>query len=277
VTDPNAPLTPPGDPGPGPEQPSYPAPQPSYPAQPSYPPQQAPYPQGYATGHGSPYLSPQTHYGPPSTAMASWALGLSFLFCMPVAVLAAIGLAIAVLVKSTPTPDHGRKKAIAALVISGVWVVAFVVLVALSALGVIEDDASRDEEGRVTEIRSIPITSLEVGDCFDDPATRGVEDEAVGVTNVTVKPCSYLHDFELYAEFDLEGDDYPGEADVQKMADAGCLARVEDYADPESDVMDAAYYYYYPRKARWKINHDRSVQCMFSFDSGQTRGSLRKK
>lgn len=267
MTDPNEPLTPPGDSDPGPQPPSYPA-------------QQPPYPQRFPTGYGSPYNSPYpSPYGPPpSTAMSSWALGLSFVICIPVAVLVSIGLAIAVLVRSTAGRDFGRKRAVIALVIDGVWVVGFVVLVVLSAIGVINlDDAKRDESGRVTETQTISINSLRVGDCFDQTDLREMTDEETEpVAEVIVKPCSELHDFEMFSEFELAAGDYPGEDAITAEANQKCFIALDEYAGTGPRARRASVAFIYPLALDWKLRRDHTVQCLLGFESGQTRGSLKK-
>jgi len=242
----------------------------------------APSPYAAAPYDSAPYGSP---YGPPpgfqpkdSTAMATWALVLAFLPFVPLGFFASIGLAIAALVRSRQGHNFGRNRAIVALVVNALWVVVIAVLVGLTIAGVIDlEDAQRDENGRVTETTSIPVTSLKVGDCFDDAATRGSTDvEAVSVVDVTVKPCTELHDFELYAVFDVEDGSYPGEAALQNEANEKCFALVDEYAGLTGKVREASYYFFYPQKLQWNVGHDRTVQCMLGFDSGQTKGSLRK-
>lgn len=238
------------------------------------PPTSLPY--GSSPYGNSPYGPPDFHR-PVSTAMATWALVLAILACIPFGIFVSIGLAIAALVRSREGRDFGRKRAIAALVIDALWVVAFVVLVVLSFLGVINlEDAQRDENGRVTETTLIPVTSLKVGDCFDEAATRGATEEASSVNDVTVKPCSELHDFELYAVFEVADGSYPGEAALQNEANARCYELVDEYAGTSGKVRTATVYFFFPLELQWRLRHDRTVQCMLSFDSGPTRGSLKK-
>ena len=275
MTDQNPPFPSPGDPGAGP---AYPTPQPGETQPAGYPTQ---FPAGQPTygnpySYGSPYQQPIQL--PPSTAMSTWALVLAVFGFFPISLAAAIGLAITVLVRCREGRNHGKKRAIAALVIAGLYVVAFVVLVVLSVLGVVNlDEPARDASGHVTESKSVAIDTLRVGDCFDDASTlKATEETQVNVAEVTVKPCTALHDFELYAVFDATGDTYPGEEALQKQANDRCFDFVEAYSGHKGKVLTASVFYFYPGKLQWNVGHVRSIQCMYAFDSGPTRGSLRK-
>ena len=278
MTDQTPPYPSPGDPADG-APPAYPSPQPGGPEPGGYPGQFPPGQPAYGTpyAYGSPY--PSRFQPPPSTAMSSWALALAILICIPFAFVVSIGLAIAVLVRSREDRDYGKKRAVAALVIDGIYVIAFIVLVVLSVIGVVNlDEPSRDESGHVTETKSISISSLRVGDCFDNAATRSATgEESVAVQEVTVKPCGELHDFELYAEFDVSADDYPGEEALTDEANTKCPTAVVPYAGRSGRIRQASIAYFYPMERDWKLLHDRSVQCLFVFDSGPTQGSLRKQ
>jgi len=209
--------------------------------------------------------------------MSSWALALAILICIPFAFVVSIGLAIAVLVRSREDRDYGKKRAVAALVIDGIYVIAIIVLVVLSVIGVVNlDEPSRDESGHVTETRSVTIDSLRVGDCFDETHMRSTDEEPAAVAEVTVKPCSQLHDFEFYYEFELEGGDYPGDEAIIAEANEKCFATVFDYAGRGPQVRQAGVFFIYPAKLDWKLARERTVRCMLGFDSGPTQGSLRK-
>ena len=277
MTDQTPPYPSPGDPGAG-TPPAYPSPQPGGPEPGGYPGQFPPGQPAYGTpyAYGSPY--PPRFEPPPSTAMSSWALALAILICIPFAFVVSIGLAIAVLVRSREDRDYGKKRAVAALVIDGVYVVAFIVLVVLSVIGVINlDDAKRDESGHVIETQTISINSLRVGDCFDQTDLREMADEETEpVAEVIVKPCSELHDFEMFSEFKLADGGYPGEDAITAEANPKCFAALDKYAGTGPRARRASVAFIYPLALDWKLRHDHGVQCFAGFESGQTRGSLKK-
>lgn len=98
--------------------------------------------------------------------MAGWALALSLLPCFtPVGQLVALGLAIAVLVKSRDGRDHGRGMAVAGLVISILVLVAIVAYVVITVVSYWKDgwdETERDADGRVTEAGLVSIDRLRV-------------------------------------------------------------------------------------------------------------------
>jgi hypothetical protein len=72
--------------------------------------------------------------------------------------------------------------------------------------------------GPGTDAGSVGVLALATGDCFDNPAdTQDIE-------SVTAIPCSQAHDSQVFAKFDLSGNDdsYPGQAAVTQQADTGC-------------------------------------------------------
>jgi hypothetical protein len=236
-----------------------------------------------------PPFNPQDGYGqspyaqyqpPPSTAMATWALVLSFIPFLPT-ILTSVGLAIAALVRSRNGRNFGRRRAIVALVIDALWFVGFVVLVVLIVLGKIDiDDTKRDAEGHVIEANVTTVDALKVGDCFDqeDTLASGGDSDPVRVEEVTVKPCSALHHFEEYAEFTLPEGDYPGEDAINTEANDRCFAEVRAYVGPEArpKLRRVSIYFYYPLKLDWNLRHDRIVQCMFAYEGEPHSGSLKK-
>ena len=171
-----------------------------------------------------PPFNPQDGYGqspyaqyqpPPSTAMATWALVLSFIPFLPT-ILTSVGLAIAALVRSRNGSNFGRRRAIVALVIDALWFVGFDVLVVLIVLGKIDiDDTKRDAEGHVIEANVTTVDALKVGDCFDqeDTLASGGDSDPVRVDR------SGHADVELDAE---RGGDLLGEEPAQ-----GALGRID--------------------------------------------------
>ena len=151
--------------------------------------------------------------------MAIWALVLSFLWCMPIALIVSIGLAITVLVQSRGGIQNGRGKAVAALIIAGLGVIVLVACVVAAALGAF-DDVHRDAQGRVTTSGSVPSNSLRVGDCYDQPPPRGRE---IHVSTVTVVPCEQAHQWEVFHSFELSDGPFPGDENVARFAEGGCI------------------------------------------------------
>jgi hypothetical protein len=223
--------------------------------------------------YGSPY---QQHQSPPSQAMAGWALALTILSCIPLAIFVGTGLAIAVLVRSKEGRNYGTGKAIASLVIAGVWLL---VGVALFVTGVVHGlregtDAHRDDQGRVTERTDISVQNLREGDCLVDGALLGACEDTIDAVTADVMPCSDEHHFEIFHVFDLSGDGYPGDATVSKLAYAGCFSAFEAFVGRPPERSTLQVYFYVPQKRTWSILGDRTVQCAIASAEGLVTGTL---
>src|SRR5690606_6771886 len=113
-----------------------------------------------------------------------------------------------------------------ALALAGSAVALSVALSGCSALNGIlggGSDAPRDEEtNEVTEQANIDIFSLKVGDCK-------MEDVPGEIKETEVVPCSEPHDEEVFFEFELEGDEFPGGDAIDAEGEAQCLPAFEDY------------------------------------------------
>ncbi|KAA1425660.1 DUF4190 domain-containing protein [Nocardioides antri] len=211
-----------------------------------------------------------------SRKMAGWALTLSLLFCIPFAFLVAIGLAIAVLVRAADGGDHGRGRAIAALVISGLLVIAniaYVVVVVVNGV----DTTERDEDGRVTEAGTVTLDKLRVGDCFNEPRlddipTDGSDGEASAT--VTVVPCAQEHQAEVYHIITLESDDYPGQKALDRRS-LDCYTAFKDYVGIAYRRSKLDFVMHFPSKMTWRFG-DRTILCSLARpDAGKFTGSLR--
>jgi hypothetical protein len=207
---------------------------------------------------------------PESKTMAGWALGLSIFNCFSVGIFVAIGLAIAVLVKSQRDGrDHGKGMAIAALIISALWIIGFFVLIVLIVIGKIEiDDSERDRSGEITQEQDIAWTSLRVGDCLAD-AELDAEDY-----DVTATPCGEPHGLEAYAEFELPDGSFPGDDEVVRLADVGCFDRFREFVGIAPIRSELYVSYTYPSSLGWRISDERGVLCLIGEADGGTVGTL---
>lgn len=200
---------------------------------------------------------PRRTMPPPSKTKAGWALGLA---CFPglITWLISLILALQVLSDSRHGRDHGRRMAIAALIIIPVWISVIVLLVVLDSL----NDADRDTAGVVTHRGEVASTDLRPGDCTADNLGEKTYFE------VTVTPCSTAHYFEAFAEFDLDTGSFPGLTEVGRLADTGCADRFESYvgvpyADSRLEVL-----FLHPIESSWTLN--RTVTCLVSTGSRST-------
>jgi Septum formation len=113
------------------------------------------------------------------------------------------------------------------------------------------------------------VFSLEVGQCFEDPGS------ATEVSSVETLECDAPHDLEVYALFDLTGDDFPGELVVEESAVQGCYLQFSDYVgrDYETSMLDFSWLV--PTSRSWG-DGDREVVCtLYDVDERPLTGSMK--
>ncbi len=76
------------------------------------------------------------------------------------------------------------------------------------------------------------VFDLEVGDCV---VSLGTAAEPADVERVYTVDCSELHDGEVVALFDVEGDDFPGEDALIDIGAEGCPSEASTYRYPTED------------------------------------------
>lgn len=179
------------------------------------------------------------------------------------------------LVRSRDGRDHGRGRAIAALVIAVVW---FVLLGLAVVLGVIQGftaDPERDDDGQVTSAGEQSILKLRTGDCFDYPELFEDESgEAAESAMVRGVPCSDAHQFEAYHEFDLPGSEFPGVEEVQELAAERCFREFRGFVGVPYGKSVLESYFLHPTATSWRLLDDRSVLCLVSEPGRLTAGTL---
>ena len=110
-------------------------------------------------------------------------------------------------------------------------------------------------------------TWITVGDCFNE-----TDDEIV--SDVPTIDCALPHDYEVYAEFDIDRANWPGDDEIFSLADEGCYSPFAGYVGVpfEDSVLD--YTYYVPTQDGWENYDDHAVSCIIFDPAGQTTGSL---
>ena len=192
--------------------------------------------------------------------MAGWALGLGLAPCGITLILAVV-FACIVLSRSRDGRDHGKGLAIGALCAVGFWVL---VLGGLVAYG-LATDAERDESGQVSDGGRVTIIDLRVGDCVPDEMDAGEH------LTMDVVPCSEPHHGEVFATFDLDGE-YTNQPEIDRLSDAGCLDRFEDYIGVPPRQSELRVQVFRPTSER-SFDHDPGVVCLV-FARGPVTESL---
>ena len=116
----------------------------------------------------------------------------------------------------------------------------------------------------------VPANDVEVGQCTNQDLTGQVGE-------IDTVDCDNAHTAEVFALFDLDGDDYPGSEEVASLATEGCTGdRFEEYVGlsyAESEIFAANIA---PTEETWNDADDRTVICFaVAQDGSATEGSVK--
>ena len=112
------------------------------------------------------------------------------------------------------------------------------------------------------------VFSLSVGQCLND--TAGTE-----VSEVPIVDCTDEHDFEVYSDFEIPGDEFPGDDAIDSQADAECLTDFEQFVGISYDDSVYGYTYFTPTEGSWTDGNDRLVSCLIGDPNGKVTGTLK--
>ncbi|MEX2660017.1 MAG: septum formation family protein [Acidimicrobiales bacterium] len=111
-------------------------------------------------------------------------------------------------------------------------------------------------------------TEASVGDCFQSP------ESSTEVAELDKVDCDEPHDNEVFATFDLDDGDFPGTADVERLAQEGCIQRFERYVGALPETTDLGLFSITPNRRTWGTG-DREVICAaFALDGDVLEGSI---
>ena len=125
----------------------------------------------------------------------------------------------------------------------------------------------RDDDGAITEQSQAAVDEITVGDCMDTTAESVVYD-------VPVVPCGEEHDEEIFGEFDIAGDEYPGEAAIEEESNEKCVALFQDFVGIDYFDSELEFYTLTPTPEGWATFNDRTVNCVIVDLNGKVTGSL---
>lgn len=117
------------------------------------------------------------------------------------------------------------------------------------------DETTRDDTGEVQEGGDVGVFRIRVGDCLNAQI-------AEQQSSVPVVPCDEPHESEVYATFDLVGDDYPGILTVEQQSGDGCLERFEPTFGESYETSPYYISFLYPNEESWDVVDDREVICV---------------
>jgi len=165
-------------------------------------------------------------------------------------ILFGIILGIVGVVRTKDGQRRGRGLAVAAIVISCLWVLFIGAAVVLYAV----DEPQRSTSGEVVDEGSENFEDVSIGDCIKD-ATEGIK------LSVAVTPCNQPHRGEVFALYNMIGTEYPGEDAVLQKANSGCQSRLPDSILEAPEAKDLSVFVYYPRDVNWAAG-DREIICI---------------
>ena len=237
-------TTPPGYPPP-PDQPPPRGPYPPPPPHGAYPPPPpgAYYPPPY-------YPPPQRPYAPPTPGTNWWAV-ISLVFGVLGGVLISVICGIVGLNRAKKG-QGGRGMAIAGLVLSGLWIVGIVALVAFLLFF---------DKGTVS------ATEVNAGDCLKELPASGL------VITVDTAPCGEPHTGEIFSVMKMPEGDFPGQFAIEEYQNK-CAPELAKYSPEAAEDPDVGLFVLYPSEDSWGQG-DRTVTCIATTDSPRS-GTLKK-
>ncbi|HEX2193585.1 MAG TPA: septum formation family protein [Candidatus Limnocylindria bacterium] len=146
----------------------------------------------------------------------------------------------------------------------------WVIPIAVIGLGGLLFNAQRDDGGEITRSGDLAVTDLQVGDCFDVQ-----DDTAEEVDDVTARPCSEPHQYEMMFVGDLPEGDYPSDAAFEAWLDENCLPAFSDYVGTSYQESALEILWFQPTEDGWDEG-DHSVQCaVYDPSDNELTASLR--
>jgi hypothetical protein len=136
-------------------------------------------------------------------------------------------------------------------------------------------DADRDASGTIVEEGNLGAFTIRLGDCFNNTSAFAT-DEAGEVSSLPGVPCADPHDNEVYAVFDVDYTEFPGDEQMAEDAFEACFARFEPFVglEYESSTLDIAALY--PSTESWSLQDDREVVCaVYDMNGGKLTGSAK--
>jgi hypothetical protein len=121
----------------------------------------------------------------------------------------------------------------------------------------------------LTACSETPANDFEAGECTNDSLTGSIGE-------IETVDCDEAHTAEAIATFDLEGDDFPGNDEIQSQAAEGCQGeRFEDYVGVPYEESIFVVSPIAPSEESWDAD-DRTVICVVAetTDGSELEGSV---
>ena len=179
--------------------------------------------------------------------------------------------------------QRGKGLAFAGLALSIIWGAALAVYLVLgssntpagqSASGGSHPSASSSSHpaspGSDHSKSQTSVFDLRTGQCFQNPpASQAV----LGITYVTVVPCTTLHNAQVFVEFPATGSSYPGSTSLKRQANEGCQSRVAKSLETSKITSSMSLHFLYPLSTSWAQGH-RTITCLVVDSKTALKSSL---
>ena len=133
-------------------------------------------------------------------------------------------------------------------------------------------EPARDEAGAIVGEGSLDAFSMQVGDCFNDTEALQSEDE---ISSVPATPCSEPHDNEVFAIYDVDLAEFPGQELMMERANEDCVAKFEAYVGRDYQSSELEVFAMAPSAESWVMRNDREVVCgLYHLESQKLTGSM---
>ena len=115
--------------------------------------------------------------------------------------------------------------------------------------------ARRDEGGQIVGAGDMEVTDVVAGDCFDlkDPDEEEIAD-------VTAKPCTEPHEFEMFFVGNLPDGDFPADSVINAYLEAECIPAFDAYVGLPYVQSQLDIFPLIPSPGGWSAG-DHAVQC----------------
>ncbi|MFE6736820.1 DUF2510 domain-containing protein [Microbacterium sp. NPDC057650] len=104
---------------------------------------------------------------------------------------------------------------------------------------------------------------LEVGDCM--PSDQPYTDDS---GELVIVPCSSPHSDEVFHEYEMSQDAYPGDKATELEATEKCSEAFTDFVGLTYEQSELEYYGIWPNEDTWNYDDDRAVQCVIYDENG---------
>ena len=146
------------------------------------------------------------------------------------------------------------------------WLIVGVLVIA-GGIGGYLFSAGRSDSGEINRAGDMTANDLRVGDCFDLK-----EPDPEEVSDVTARPCSEAHEFEVFYVGAMASGPYPGEEALTSYVVDNCEPAFGTYVGKAYLDSQLDFSWLYPSDDGWN-DGDRSIQCV-AYDPNDNKLTL---